>query len=170
MLTKQQQAQQLRAVLVPYIESNGVDREVECRDGTTRRYREARLGGFAFCYETPFHRNPRPIASCWDEALYLQVNPIEDYALTVNFLDRPDDPEKGKRTTMFGACWRSNGDTIHISSFARNKSRWYDIIIVVVELATKAARFETAQPLSSDVGGQADTVQAASLPHRRDVD
>jgi hypothetical protein len=168
MLTRQHQAQQLRAVLVPYIESNGVEREVERRDGTKRRYREARLGGFVFCYKTPFHRNPRPIASCWDEALYLQVNPIEDYVLIVDFLNRPDDPEKGKLTTMFSACWRSKGDMIYISSFASNESGWYDIIFVVVELATKAARFERARPLSSDTSGQADTMPAVSLPHSRD--
>jgi len=137
MLNRQQQAQQLRAILVPYIESNGVEEEVECRDGTTRRYRGARLGGFVLYYETPSHRNPRPIPSCWDEAVYMQANPIADYSLTVKFSDRPDDLELGKQMTMFSACWRSKGDAIHISSFASNESRWYEILIDVVDLASK---------------------------------
>jgi hypothetical protein len=164
MLTRQQQAQQLRAVLVPYIENNGIDQEVECRDGTVRRFREARVGGFVIYYETPFHRNPQPIASCWDAALYLHANPVEDYALTVHFCDRPDDSAKGKRTTLFFGCWHSKADMIHITAFASDKSRWYDILFVVAELATKTARFEAARPLSPDAGGHADTMPAASLP------
>ena len=165
MLTRQQQAQQLRAVLVPYVENNGLDREVECRDGTVRRYREARLGGFVLYYETPFHRNPQPIAYCWDAALYLHANPVEDYALTIHFCDRPDDPAKGKRANFFLGCWRSKGDTIHITTFASNESRWFDILFVVVELATKAAQFETGRPLSHDASGQTDSMETGSPPH-----
>ena len=163
MLTRQQQAQQLRATLVPFIESKGVEQEVECRDGTIRRYRQARLGGFEVWYETPSHQNRRPIISCWDEALYLQANPIADYSLTINFSDGHNDPANGKRTTLFGACWRGKGEAIHISTFASNESRWYDILFAVVELATKTAHPE--QPLSTETSDQADVVKAASLPH-----
>ena len=145
MLTRQQKAEQLRAELVPFIENKGVEQQVECADGTKRRYREARLGGFLLHYETPFHHNPKPIASCWDEALYLQANPIEDYVLTILFCDRPNDPAHGKRTTMFSACWHGKGEAIRILSFAGNESRWYDILLVAVELSAKAAQLEAAQ-------------------------
>ena len=139
MLTRQQKAEQLRADLIPYIESKGGEQEMECRDGTTRRYREARVGGFLLRYETPFHRNPKPIASCWDEALYLQANPVEDYVLTILFCD----PAKDKQTTLFSGCWQSKGQATRISCFAGNESRWYDILLVVVELSTKATQSET---------------------------
>jgi hypothetical protein len=152
MLNRQQQAQKLRDVLVPYIESSGVEQEVECRDGTTRRYRGARVGSFVLYYETPSHQNPRPVPSCWDEAVYMQANPIEDYSLTVKCFDSPDDLAKGKQMTMFSACWRSKGDTIHISSFANNGSRWCDNLFAALDAAVNAAR-----PLAALTSGPEET-------------
>jgi hypothetical protein len=143
MLTGQQQAQYLRTVLVPYVQKNGVEQEVECGDGTKHRHREAYLGGFVLCYETPFHHNCRPIASCWDEALYLQASPIEDYVLTVQFHRSPDDPQKRNCTTLFNACWHSKGAAIRVTVCADNKSHWYDILLVALELAANAARNQT---------------------------
>ncbi|HEY2007822.1 MAG TPA: hypothetical protein VGH23_02450 [Rhizomicrobium sp.] len=156
MLTRQQKAEQLRTELTPYIESKGVEQQMECRDGTTRRYREARIGGFLLRSETPFHRNPKPIATCWDEALYLQANPVEDYVLTVLFCD----PAKEKQTTLFSGCWQSKGQAIHILCFAGNESRWYDILLVAVELSTRATRSETRD----DHPTQYQPAQVAAAP------
>lgn len=146
MPTRQQQAEQLRAALVPYIEENGTEREVECDDGTTHRYREVVADGFVLRYQTPSHRNPQPMPCCMDQALYLQANPIEDYALTIHACDRQGDAAKGKRTTLFCGCWRGKGDTIHITACAGNESKWYDALIAVLELASKAAQSEAARP------------------------
>jgi hypothetical protein len=143
MLTRQQQAQYLQTMLVPYIQKNGIELEVDCGDGIKHRHREAYLGGFVFCYETPFHRNCRPIASCWDEALYLQASPVEDYVLTVHFHRGPDDPAKRNWVTLFNACWHSKGAAIRVTVCADNKSRWYDILLVALELAAHAAQKQT---------------------------
>jgi len=143
MLSGQQQAQYLRTVLVPYIQKNGVEQDVECGDGTRHRYRQARLGGFVLCYETPFHRNRRPIAPCVDEALYLQAVPIEDYVLTIHFHRNPDDPATCNWVTLYNACWHSKGAAICVTDCASNKSHWYDILLVALELAANAAQNHT---------------------------
>ena len=157
MLTRQQQAEYLRSVLVPYIQTIGVEREFERHDGTKHRYREAHLGGFVLRYETPFHRNPRPMASCWDEALYLQINPTGDYYLAVHFQRSPDNPAQRKWVTMFDGCWHSKGNEVRISSFRSNESRWYDILVVALELSTKAAQNQVG-------AAEAQEAQAKLMP------
>ena len=155
MLTGQQQAQYLRTVLVPYIQKNGAEQEVECGDGTKHRHREAYLGGFVLCYETPFHRNCRPIPSCWDEALYFQASPIEDYVLTVRFHRSPNDPEKRNCMTLFNACWHGKGAAMRVTACADNESRWYDILLVALELAANAAQNQTGLVRSQQQPSQA---------------
>jgi hypothetical protein len=140
MLTSHEQAQYLRSALVPYIQKCGVEQEFERHDGTKHRYREASLGGFIMRYVTPFHRNPQPMASCWDDALHLQAHPIEDYVLTVLFRRSIDDPARRNWVTMFNACWHSKNDQMRVSAFASDHSRWYDILLVALELASKAEK------------------------------
>jgi hypothetical protein len=140
MLSGQQQAQYLRTVLVPYIQKNGVEQDVEYGDGTRHRYRQARLGGFVLCYETPFHRNRRQIASYPDEALNLQASPIEDYVLTVHFHRTSDDPATCNWVRLYNACWHAKGAAIRVTDCASNTSHWYDILLVALELAANAAQ------------------------------
>jgi hypothetical protein len=163
MLSGQQQAQYLRTVLVPYIQKNGVEQDIECGDGARHRYRQARLGGFVLCYETPFHRNRRPIASCPDEALYLQPSPVEDYVLTVHFHRNPDGLATRNWVTLYNACWHSKGAAIRVTDCASNTSHWYDILLVALELSANAAqdpaggvrlqRQQTTQTSPSVAGG-----------------
>jgi hypothetical protein len=155
MLSGQHQAQYLRTVLVPYIQKNGVEQDVECGDGTRHKYRQARLGGFVLCYETPFHRNRRPIASCLSEALYLQASPIEDYVLTVHFRRNSDDPATCNWVTLYNACWHSKGAAIRVTDCASNTSHWYDILLVALELAANAGHNHTGAVRPQIPGGPA---------------